>query len=211
MEVNDGYSGRLGEYNLHRFDMSKPWSPVVERTVNIPGTPIGISWNDDFIYTKSTWWFGVDQGRVETLNVVRLGQGVATLVSALELQGDESVTIADDRAFIQRSSWVEETEDQGQRYVSTLEVVDLLRLGGPVSTDTVVLPESNANLRIVDGYVFLTANRGYGIWAYCVDPEGELRDVGFFGVNNYIDRLYVHGTQVMLVQGNYGVSVLDLA
>ena len=210
LEVDDGNYGRLGEYNLHRFDLSRPWSPVVERTVNIPGTPVGISWNGEFIYTQSTWWFGDDRGRVQTLNVVRLGQGVATLVSALELAGYESVTVADDRAFIQRISRVEAAVAQGGRYVSTLEVIELLRPGGPVPTDTVVLPDSSARIRIVDGYVILTANRGYGIWAYRVDLEGELRNVGYFVVNNQIDQLYVHGTQLMLVQGSYGVSVLEL-
>ena len=94
-------------YYLDRIDLTDRAHPKVTAKVNVPGVVVGASAADpSVIYTAD--WLWTDEGVVNTFSALRLGEGVATLLGSVSLDGWVGrVIVRGERAWFttQRYEW----------------------------------------------------------------------------------------------------------
>jgi len=72
------------KYYLKAIELSSPSNPVIGEPVNIPGEFLGINDAGTVVYTRSSE-YDEDYNWKQTLNVLKLDSGKATITSALDL------------------------------------------------------------------------------------------------------------------------------
>ena len=101
-------------YYLDPIDLTDRAHPKVSAKVNVPGVVVGASSVDpSVIYTADYAWTG--DGVVNLISTLRLGHGVATLLSSVSLRGWLGrVIVRGERVFFttQRYYWVQESGPQ---------------------------------------------------------------------------------------------------
>ncbi|MCK5559131.1 MAG: beta-propeller domain-containing protein, partial [Thermoplasmata archaeon] len=97
-----GYGWTNARYYLGKIDLTDPYNPELLNLVNIPGTFVDASDDGSTIYTTSTWFEKVDDynTQVQTFNVLTLANDIASLQSAIQMDGTiRSVYIEDGIAY----------------------------------------------------------------------------------------------------------------
>ncbi len=97
-----GYGWTNARYYLGRIDLTDPSNPELLAFVNIPGTFVDASKDGLTIYTTSSWFEseGDYSVQVQTFNILSLSNDIATLQSAIQMEGTiRSVYIEDGIAY----------------------------------------------------------------------------------------------------------------
>jgi hypothetical protein len=108
-----GYGWTDAKYYLGRIDLTDPYNPNELDLVNIPGTFVDANNDGSVIYTLSTWFETEDEvtTQFQTFNVLTLSYDIATLKSAIQVDGTiRSIYIEDGLAYFTMTN--QETQDE---------------------------------------------------------------------------------------------------
>jgi hypothetical protein len=113
-----GYGWTNARYYLGRIDLTDPINPELMDFVNIPGTFVDASKDGLTIYTTSSWFEseGDYSVQVQTFNILSLSSDIATLRSAIQMEGTiRSVYIQDGIAYftLTQTEYLDRPDDGG--------------------------------------------------------------------------------------------------
>lgn len=185
-------------YMLRRVDLTDPSDPVFLQVVSIPGIPEGMDSSGRFLYTTGNWLFSNGEV-IRTLNVAFLSRRECTLISSYDITSYDSVEVEGDLAVI--TEWGDES--------TQVFVLDLFANGDIEPVWNISLDGYLASPVVQDGHIFISGMDSSGMMIYSlVDPE--VREVGFFPLDQTIESIRVFGDTAYVAQGMFGMSILDL-
>ncbi len=225
-EGSSSYSP-YSRYFLLPFDLTDPRAAVARPAINVPGSPLGFSESGDRVYTRSNMvvltWVNPNNQRTEyayadVLSVVDIRDGTGTLVSAVQLYGNERVLIEGDTAYLvytKSERYPLETPDKYGRlynYKYYTYVIEMdLSSPDPLGTARgCTLIGRHYNVMVANGLLFLSGGTSEGVVVIDTRNPGPLLEVGLFLVRSTFTHVTVRGGLVYLSQGMYGLSVLGV-
>ncbi len=125
--VGSVYTGYRNHFTLYPVDLSSPTDPVLGEGIAIPGVPLDSSEDGTLVYTASCWYFPNSTGYEETLNVVRLEDGCATILHALDIK-DKFLRIHGDIAVLYEIVKAISCGDDGEQTLIPFTMVDVVDL-----------------------------------------------------------------------------------
>jgi hypothetical protein len=112
-------------YKLTLVKVDVQGAPEVCAPFRVPGIPMRVSSDGDYIYTHSTWFLDWPDGNTEALNVVYVGGEKATVVMAIYLTGWDMWLDGDTAVLTDVFVRAVEDEDGGTMYVYETQVIVL--------------------------------------------------------------------------------------
>jgi len=208
---------------LGRIDLNDPEEPRELTSVNIPGRFVDIDDDGNTIYTVSHWWSDGDKA-IQTFNILSLEGNQAILRSAFLLNDTlRGVEIIQGKAYITTSSWkyygwywcdYVVMKRYGYNYDPghiDLTIVDLSDPGDPVVVSRIESSGTGSLLFVKNGFAFIQMDSNTGILVYDVTEPTETRLVGLYLTQTSVIKIRVYGNYAYLMQGNYGVMVIQLS
>ncbi len=186
-------------YLMKRIDMTDPYKPVRQTTLNVPGVPVGVDSTGRNLFTTGYWLFE-DGTIVRTLNVARLGYRNCVLMSAYDITGFDSVSVEGDMAVI--TEW----DDDATLFV----LLDLMGGDGIERVDHLLQKGDLTSPYLEGGHMFVTARDEAGIMVYSL-MGCTIDKLGFYRHDRTIESIQVVDDCAYVVQGMYGLSKLRLA
>lgn len=186
-------------YMLRRVDLTDPSEPVFLPVVSIPGIPEGTDSSGRFLYTTGNWLFSDGEVR-RTLNVAFLSRRECTLISSYDITSYDTVLVEGDLAVI--TEWDDES--------TQVFVLDLFVKGEIEPVWNVSLDGYLASPVVEDGHMFISGMDSSGMMIYSLE-DPEVREVGFFPLDQTIESIRVAGDTAYVAQGMFGMRVLDLS
>jgi hypothetical protein len=167
------------------------------------------------VYTTSTWWEESQSTQVRTLNVVRLDETVATLVTAIEIPSSANVQVEHGIAYV--TAGVSQVHEylmpeghthQYYTYSTTLRVIVLWPSGSPIELATYSLQGSSYRTIVKGDTVMLASSGSYDVLALRVCAGTRVEVLGLYELNTLICSFEALGDRIYVAQGIYGASVL---
>ena len=213
-------------YWLTRIDLRDPTAPSAMTRIRFPGDIVGMS-NDGRTFYTTTHWGWKDPHRngsyrfINSLNIVRLDDDSATIISAIECNWDELV-IEDERAFVSLSNWdtsrpwleSDSPYDWAYEYYesTTIIVFDLSDPKRPEVESNLTVFGGFQIISVSDGVVLLSSSTpwtGWGIVAMDLSHGTAAVTTALFDIPHYPDVLGTGFHPYMLINGwNWGFQVI---
>ncbi|MCK4970782.1 MAG: hypothetical protein KAS77_09650, partial [Thermoplasmata archaeon] len=123
--VGSEWTGSLSHYSLYPLDLRIPADPVLGEGIAIPGVPLDSSEDGTLVYTVSSWYLPDTPGYEETLNVVHLEDGCATILHAIDIK-DKFMRIHGDIVVLWQIVEVLTGGDDGNQTTIHFTMVDVV-------------------------------------------------------------------------------------
>jgi hypothetical protein len=212
------YRMRLTEFLVYPVRINTFVGPGQTEWTKVPGVPQGASEDGSTIYTSSRWWFDTTfdanlyldaYNFKDTLNVVRIQEGEATVVRAFDVSGKTFRVTGDTAVISEVVSQAYEQADGTEMsvYYTNVFIVDLKDC---VLQETFQFVGYHNLLWVGSDLVILSDMTRTGLVIIDIaEPEDAV--VRSFKVRPWGYGLFRDGQKVFISQGKYGVQCLDLS
>ncbi len=200
---------RYYHYSLLPVDLTSDLYPTVGEQVQIPGAPKGVSADGEYVYTTCNWYGEGYDGTTATLNIVRMGDGVATTEHVLDITG-KGVEVIGDQAYITQWGYISQESESGYQYADPYTIVRVLSLPHLEVSGNYVLMGTYTSLCPGDDFLLLMPSGENGLVVMDLSAEEGEAVFGLYDTRTTYLTCHRQGDRIFMVQGNYGVSTLNL-
>jgi hypothetical protein len=199
------------EWNYRNFaiaiDIKDPSHPYEVAEYNIPGRLVSVG--DGVLYTIKT--SNGDKGQYDILTVLKVGDGMATVVSSMDLKTQwADVMVSDGMAFVMSTVYPSYDRDgsgsSGQSTTtSNLKVIDLSDPANPKLVASFVFDGVMSLVTAQAGHVVLYDSTRGIMMVYATGPDQTLTFNAMVNIQGYPEKVRIVETTLLVPEGYYGV------
>jgi hypothetical protein len=187
------------------IDIKDPSHPLEVAEYNIPGRLVSVG--DGVLYTIKTT--NGDTGQYDVLTVLKVGDGMATVLSSMDLKTQwADVVVSNGMAYVMSTVYPQYEMDGGSTQDTTKSYLKVIDLSDPANPKLVASFEFDGILSVVTaqtGHVVLYDSTRGIMMVYAAGPDQGLTFNAMVNIQGYPEKVRIVESTLFVPEGYYGV------